>query len=857
MMYLRIFPTILIAVLIAVTLGCSGTGNDIPTMTSDNKLSASGSNAGSHQTWGLWQFIADPRNETLEVVQLRIGNMHLNALPFLEPPPLTNLTLESVQFNGNIIEVDIGLRHPFLGLNKFTGFDVCGILIANGSVSGFDDPDILMTGDGDTRLLNPDGYSRWWNPSEFPLNTGTIFGYNDGLLGAPDSIADFNSTLNAYKYYCDDLETTDPLDAITLEGRGMFSAGQKNIRHYSIEIGTDGLVFNYAVDACWQFPSGSPPWTIPDDFGPGANRQEAYRIEVTETLNTLYNDSSSSGGELHLSIDVYDWFNAGLNTVKIESPGNFSMQSSSIPTGAGSGFSTYTIDITTATPAENSIDLLVHVESDAAGYGGLLPDETVTAYFTHTSDVSSETPADDIGWARTWGSTASDMVYGVAEDSAKNVYTTGYFYGTVNFNPDTSGTPVNLTSNGGQDIVVSKLNSAGELVWAKRWGGPGLDIPRALTLDDSGNIYVAAYFEGTSNFNPNPDTPVNLTSNGGRDACVSKLNPSGELIWAKRWGGAVDDYGRGVAVDSSGNVYVGGYFENAANFNPDPGTPENRTSIGGRDPYLIKLDSTGTLAWAKTWGSTDHDYGIYVAGDSSGNVCITGHFAGTVNFNPNPGDPVNCTTVGLLDFYVSMFNTNGELQWARTWGSDTYDYAAGVSMDASGNVFVSGDFQHTCNFNPWGTPLNITAGNMDPCVSKFDSDGNFQWAKAWGGSGHDRSYACAAGNDGSVSVSGHFNGTANFNPNPGDPVEYTSHGMTDAYLVKLDSTGDLMWARAFGASLNDFGYATHIGGTGNVFVAGDYQETVDFSPDPGSPDSHTAVGGYDHFVVKYLSDGSW
>lgn len=856
MMYLRISPAILIAVLITVTLGCSGSGNDIPTMTPDNELSASSSNVGSHQTWGLWQFIADPRNETLEVVQLRTGDMHLNALHFLEPPPLIYLTISNLQITGMTVDVDVNIRHPFLGLDQFSGFDVCGILISDGSISTFDDPALTMAGVGDTRLLNADGYSRWWNPEEFP-HTETMTGYKDGLLGTPDSFADYSGTLNAYKYFCDDLGANDPMHAITLENRGLFSAGQQNTRHYTIEMGSGGLIFNYAIDANWKFPQGSPPWTIPDDFGPNANRREAYRIEVTETSNTLYNDGSTSGGELHLSIDVHDWFNAEYNTVKVESPGNFTIQSSAAPATGGPGYSTYTIDITNATPAEAGIDLLIHVESEDVGYGGLLPDETVTSYFTHTSDVSSEPPIEDDGWARTWGSTAHDMVYGVAEDSAKNVYTTGYFYGTVNFNPDPMGTPVYLTSNGGQDIVVSKLNSAGEIVWAKRWGGPELDIPRALTLDDSGNIYVAAYFEGTSNFNPNSGTPVNLTSNGGRDACVSKLNPDGELVWAKRWGGASDDYGRGVTVDSSGNVYVGGYFENSANFNPDPGTPDNRISIGGRDPYLIKLDSDGNVVWAKTWGSADHDYGIYVAGDSSGNVCIIGHFTGTVNFNPNPGDPVNCTTVGLLDFYVSKFNTNGELQWARTWGSDTYDYAAGVSMDASGNVFVSGDFQHTCNFNPWGTPLNLTAGGMDPCVSKFDSDGNFQWAKAWGGSGHDRSYACAAGDSGSVTISGHFNGTVNFNPNPGDPIEKSSNGMTDAYIIKLDSTGDLLWARAFGASKNDFGYATHIGGSGNVYVAGDYQETVDFSPDPGSPDNHTAVGGYDHFVVKYLSDGSW
>ena len=98
----------------------------------------------SHQCWGLWQIIGDPDTKTLEIKPLRGAELHLNALPFLEPPALVNLTIESLLFNGNIVEVGIGLRHPFLALTEFTGFDVCGILISKGSVGGFTDADLLL-----------------------------------------------------------------------------------------------------------------------------------------------------------------------------------------------------------------------------------------------------------------------------------------------------------------------------------------------------------------------------------------------------------------------------------------------------------------------------------------------------------------------------------------------------------------------------------------------------------------------------------------------------------------------------------------------------------------------------------------
>ncbi len=380
-----------IVIWVIAGFGCSNAPDAVSPANESNLQAASDA---IHHTWGLWQFSADLEAETLEVVQLRTGNLHLNALPFLEPPPLVNLTLESVEFNGNIIEVDIGLRHPFLGLNEFTGFDVCGILIGNGSITGFEDPDLRMTGEGDTRLLNPDGYSRWWNPAEFPVNNGTIMGYTDGLLGAPDSHADYNSTLNAYKYFCDDLEPNDSLSNITLGNRGMFSAGQKNVRHYSLEIGTAGLIFNYAVDACWKYPTGGSPWTVPDDFPPYANRPEAWRISVTEIENYLWNDGEESGGDLLLQIDVYDWYNTELNSVTVESPGNFDAVTTSTPIGGGDGYSTYGIDIMDATPAPDSIDILISVGCEITGYGGLLPGTPVCAYFMHTSEVTGETPAE-------------------------------------------------------------------------------------------------------------------------------------------------------------------------------------------------------------------------------------------------------------------------------------------------------------------------------------------------------------------------------------------------------------------------------------------------------------------------------
>jgi hypothetical protein len=380
------FAIPVILILMFLTIGCSGGGSNISAP--EPVQTASATEQSSHITWGLWQFSADPYAGTLDFVQLRTPDLHLNVMPFLEGPPLVYLTLETLQFNGNLIEADIGLRHPFLGLTEFTGFDVCGILISNGSVSGFTDADIVMAGSGDTRLLNPDGATRWWNPVEFQHNVG-IGGYQDGVLGTPDSVANFNCTVNAFKFFCDDITDPDaPLVDVDVTSRCVFSAGQKNIRHYTIELGNDGLIFNYAVDASWQYPNGEPPFTAPDDFSPGANRVEAWNVSVIEVNNSLWNDGIDNGGSLSLHIELWDHFDAGLNTVYVESPGNFSAAGPLSPIDGGPGYSTYEVDITSATPDEESIDVIIIAESEATGYQGNIPGVPISAYFIHTADVS-------------------------------------------------------------------------------------------------------------------------------------------------------------------------------------------------------------------------------------------------------------------------------------------------------------------------------------------------------------------------------------------------------------------------------------------------------------------------------------
>jgi len=245
---MRIGVILIVLGTILVIAGCGGSDSQSP-LVPDLVNGSSVETSKSHNLWGMWQFTVDPETGTIDAVPLRTVAMHLNAVPLLEPPAGLRLKISNLIFNGTICDVDVTLIHPFLGLSQYIGFDVTGILFTNGSMGGFNDPDLVMAGPGESRLLNADGFTRWWNPVEFAIPGPPIFRYRDGLLGQKNELVHFNTTLNGYKIFGDGLAGNDDVLDLGPETRVPFSPGATNTRHYTIDF-AGGLIFNYAVDAC-------------------------------------------------------------------------------------------------------------------------------------------------------------------------------------------------------------------------------------------------------------------------------------------------------------------------------------------------------------------------------------------------------------------------------------------------------------------------------------------------------------------------------------------------------------------------------------------------------------------------------
>jgi hypothetical protein len=383
-------------------------------------------------------------------------------------------------------------------------------------------------------------------------------------------------------------------------------------------------------------------------------------------------------------------------------------------------------------------------------------------------------------WAKQFGGSNNDQAHGVGVDSAGNVYTTGYFQNTADFDPGT-GT-FNLTSAGSGDSFISKLDAAGNFVWAKQFGGSSHDISHDMNVDSVGNVYTVGSFEGAVDFDPGIGS-TNLNAVGLGDSFISKLDAAGNFVWAKQFGGSSHDYAVTITTDSAGNVYTIGNFQSTIDFDPSSST-FNLTSAGRGDVFISKLDAVGNFVWAKQFGDSNFDDGYSINVDSMGNVYTTGYFSGTADFNPGSGNEL-LTSAGSNDIFIAKLDADGNFVWAKRVGGSSDDVGNEVSVDGAGNLYFAGRFQDTVDFDPGaGTSNLMSAGGSDIFMAKLDADGNFIWAKRTGSVYDDSAHDLALDTAGNLYTVGYFQDIVDFDPGAGT-TNLTSAGNRDSFITKF------------------------------------------------------------------------
>ncbi len=442
--------------------------------------------------------------------------------------------------------------------------------------------------------------------------------------------------------------------------------------------------------------------------------------------------------------------------------------------------------------------------SPSSGATGASVSSDITITFSESMDFSTISTS-NITLADSGGNSVSGVV--------------SYNNNVATFNPSSDlGSNTTYTVTVGTGVKDSAGNAlASSSNWSfttssavSGWSGTkqlvstSADFSQGITTDPSGNVYVTGMTTGGLDGNSNA---------GGNDLFVVKYNSSGIKQWTQQLGTSAYDRGCGIISDSSGNVYVTGYTKGDG--------LDGNISAGSSDLFVVKYNSSGIKQWTKQLGSSHIDYGQGITSDSSGNIYVTGYTYGSLDGN---------TSAGSSDLFVVKYNSSGIKQWTKQLGSSGNDFGYSIISDPSGSLYVTGETYG-------GLDGNNNSGSHDLFVVKYNSSGVKKWTQQLGTSAIDRGNGITSDSSGNVYVTGYTQGGLDGN---------TNAGWSDLFVVKYNSSGVKKWTQQLGTSSSEEGTGITSDSSGNVYVTGYTQ---------GSLDGNTNAGNDDLFVVKYNSSG--
>jgi len=386
-------------------------------------------------------------------------------------------------------------------------------------------------------------------------------------------------------------------------------------------------------------------------------------------------------------------------------------------------------------------------------------------------------------------------------DKSCNIYLTGQFIGPIDFDPGPAVASLPNNNSSPYAIYLLKLNSSGNYVWAKSIYKQACQVfSQSIAIDKYGDVLYTGMFAhhipypnifpiNLIDFDPGPGV-FTITPNSSSNILISKFDSIGNFLWAKSFsptsGWSAGGWGFAVASDDSANVIIAGDFTGTVDFNPGVGV-FTLTSSGGSDVFITKLDPLGNFLFAKKVGGISDDHCTDMEVDLVGDILISGQFGATADFDPGI-NMANAVSNGQSDIFITKLTNSGNYVWNKTFGGFYGEYCAAISLDKLGNIYSTGGFSATVDFNPSSGIFNLTCnGRLDVFISKLDGAGNFIFAKSCVGID---SLSSSWGHDITISksnnlfCSGEFNKPVDFNPDY--PVNVlNSRGFREAFILKL------------------------------------------------------------------------
>ncbi|MGB0391579.1 MAG: T9SS type A sorting domain-containing protein [Salibacteraceae bacterium] len=467
------------------------------------------------------------------------------------------------------------------------------------------------------------------------------------------------------------------------------------------------------------------------------------------------------------------------------------------------------------------------------------------------SFVSTLIQAQKHQWVKNFGSITNAKYEGgtsIWVGDSGNIFTTGWFRDTADFDPG-SGQDLHSSSHrNDNDVFIHKMDSSGNLIWAKTLKGDGDDTGFIIRTDSDGNVIIGGRFKDTTDFDPGVGTH-NLVSNGRFDFFVLKLNSSGQFMWANSFGNVKDETLTNIMVDDSNNIYCTGQYYDMLDIDPSASTfMLGSASIYGAIFYS-KFSSAGQLTWAKSIADATCSSSTL---DSNNNIILTGTIiwaatdfdpsSGTFHLNPTPNR-----------FYIAKYANNGNFIWAKNIGGNPSSFVGTTTqIDQEGNIVMVGQFTGTIDVDPDTGITNITSkGGADIFVVKLNASGNFLWAHGFGSTQHDYERGVKLDKNGFVHILGVVTDIADMDPGPGVANVGVANIYNDPFTLKLNPNGDFVWVYSLPnlgpEATNDIAF----GASGTIFTTGNFRDSLDFDPDTAVRDMRYKANGQ-IFVQKLL-----
>ncbi|MCX4239576.1 nucleotide-binding protein [Paraliomyxa miuraensis] len=370
-------------------------------------------------------------------------------------------------------------------------------------------------------------------------------------------------------------------------------------------------------------------------------------------------------------------------------------------------------------------------------------------------------------WSRGFGDSSTQIAQEMAIDDDGNLVFVGRMYGTIDLGGGT------LHASGGNDIIVFKLDGAGNHVWSRIFGGNEPDRAARMAFDADGNVIITGAFTGKAEFGE-----YEVESWGQRDAFVAELDRNtGEPTFFMQIGAEGDDYGFGVDVDQDGDVVIAGRF----------GAPlelggHMLTHAGDLDIYLARLDETGDVLWAESFGGSGKDEVHDLRLQQNGDIVLLGAISDSVDFGGG-----SLVSAGVRDVFLATFDDQGSHSWSVSYGdaadqfeTDGTESWLSMDLDASGNIYIGGTLYGVLDFGG-GEQLVANGDKSDVFHAKFDASGDYIGGRSFGGQASDYGHDLAVTESGHVLHAGRTQGSLS-----GTGVgALTNAGRSDGFLVKL------------------------------------------------------------------------